>query len=338
MAKRLSGPQKAAILLLSLGEEAAAEVLKNLSEDEIQEVSRYMARFQEVTPADVDRVMNEYYLVAEKGRFLPAPPETKTEYLRKILARAVGEEQANATVEGLVQRKPENSFEQLRWHDPQTIADFLAGEHPQVIAVILANLGDPALAQAVIAALPEDMQRDILTRYARIRTVPDEWLEEIEASLSEDIAAARPTPGEGPAGERQVASVLGNAPQPMEDVLIDHLRSRNPELAERISQRIFAFSDLIKIDNYGVQLILRRTAGDDLVLALKLADEGLTRHLFRNMSEESARKVQEAVDGLGPVPVSRIEGAQKRIANTARVLIESGDIHPLERRPQTAAE
>ena len=338
MATRLSGPQKAAILLLSLGEDAAAEVIKNLSAEEVKEISQYMTRFQHVTPGDVDRVMNEYYLVAEKGRFLPAPPQTKIEYLKKILARAVGEEQAAQTVQGLVERKPESPFEELRWHDPQTIANFLAGEHPQVIAVILANMGDPTLAQAVIAALPEGMHKDILTRYAQIRSIPGEWLEEIEASLGQDMAASRTRPAPASAGEQRVVNMLGSAPQPMEDMLIEHLRAKNPELAERIGRRIFSFADLIKIDNYGIQLILKRTPGDDLVLALKIADEPLSRHLMRNMSDDAARKIQEAIDGLGPTPVTRIEAAQKRIANTARVLIESGEIYPLERRPATSAE
>lgn len=338
MATRLSGPQKAAILLLSLGEDAAAEVIKNLSAEEVKEISQYMTRFQHVTPGDVDRVMNEYYLVAEKGRFLPAPPETKIEYLKKILARAVGEEQAAQTVQGLVERKPESPFEELRWHDPQTIANFLAGEHPQVIAVILANMGDPTLAQAVIAALPEDMHKDILTRYAQIRSIPGEWLEEIETSLGQDMAASRTRPAPASVGEQRVVNMLGSTPQPMEDMLIEHLRAKNPELAERIGRRIFSFADLIKIDNYGIQLILKRTPGDDLVLALKIADEPLSRHLMRNMSDDAARKIQEAIDGLGPTPVTRIEAAQKRIANTARVLIESGEIYPLERRPATSAE
>jgi flagellar motor switch protein FliG len=250
----------------------------------------------------------------------------------------VGEEQASHTVQGLVERKPQSPFEELRWHDPQTIASFLAGEHPQVIAVILANLGDPALAQGIIAALPETMHKDILTRYAQIRTIPDEWLQEIEASLSQDMEASRTRPAPPPAGEQRVTDVLGAAPQPMEDLLIAHLRTRNPELAERIGKRMFSFADLIKIDNYGIQLILKRTPGDDLVLALKIADEPLSRHLLHNMSDEAARKIQEGIDGLGPTPVSRIEAAQKRIANTARVLIESGEVYPLERRPATRAE
>ncbi len=118
----------------------------------------------------------------------------------------------------------------------------------------------------------------------------------------------------------------------MEDALIEQLREKNPELAERIERRIFAFSDLLKIDNYGIQLVLKRTPGQDLVLALKLADEPVTRHLLRNMSGDSAARVQQAVDGLGPIPVTRIEAAQRRMANTARILIEKGEIYPLERR------
>lgn len=338
MATRLTGPQKAAILLLSLGEDSAAEVMKNLNEDEIKNLGQYMSKFDHVRPEDVDRVMNEYYRIAEKGRFLPAPPVTKMEYLKKILARAIGEEESDKIVEGMMERKPESPLEQLKWHDPQTIAGFLADEHPQVIAVILANMGDPALSQEIIAALPDDMQKDILTRYAQIRAIPQDWLDEIEASLGEDMAAARARPTEGPPGEENVAKLLSTAAQPMEDMLIDHIRGKNPELADRISRRIFSFSDLIKIDNYGIQLVLKRIPGNDIVLSLKLADEAITRHFLRNMSDDSALKIREAVEGLGPIQVSKIEAAQKRIANTARVLIEQGEIFPLERRKKEAAE
>lgn len=332
MAQRMSGPQKAAILLLTLGEEAAAEVLKNLSEAEIQEVSRYMAHYSEVTPQDVDRVANEFYLIAERGRFLPGPPTTKVEYLRKILGRAIGEERAGEMVDGLVARKADGPLEQLKWHDPNTIAGFLADEHPQVIAVILANMGDPPLARSVIEALPGAMQQDIFTRLARLRSIPDEWLEEIEASLSEEMAAPRPTAGGGEGGEQRVAEVLGAAEAPVEEALIEHLQRRNPELAERIRQRLFAFSDLLKIDNYGIQLVLKRISGRDLVLALKLADEPVKRHLLRNMAAQSAERFEQAVASLGPTPVAQIEAAQKRIARTARILIEGGEIFPLERR------
>lgn len=337
MSPHLTGPRKAAILLLTLGEEAAAEIMKNLNDNEIKDVSRYMQEFDNITAKDVDRVMNEFYLVAEKGRFLPGAPETKMEYLKKILSKAMGVEQAANLVEGLISREGASSLEQLKWHDPVTIADFLASEHPQVIAVILSNLGDPDLAREVIGALPETMQKDVLTRYAQIRTIPEEWLVEIEASLSEDMAAVRKQGPKASAGEQQVAKVLGSMAKPMEDTLIEHLRTKSPELAERIERRMFSFADLIKIDNFGMQLVLSATPGNDLVLALKLADEPITRHILRNMSADSAEKVRQAVEGLGAVPVKKIEEAQRRIANTARVMIEKGEIFPLERRPSEAA-
>lgn len=331
MSKRLRGPQKAAILLLSLGEEDAAEVMKNLSEDEIREVSQYMTQFEQVTPDDLDRVASEFYLVAEKARFLPENPTTKTEFLRKILGKALGGEKADEMVSGLVENRPDSRLEQLKWHNPRTIANFIADEHPQVIAVILANLGDPALAQEVMEELPPEMQMDVLTRYARLKDIPQEWLDEIEASLSEEMPLARP-PEKDEMGVEKMADVLEAADKPVEESLIAHLATRNPELAERIKKRLFQFSDLLKIDNYGIQLVLRNTSGEDLVVALKLADEALKSHLLRNLSTNSAENVEESLQSLGPLPVSRIEAAQKRLAQTARVLIEKGEIFPLERK------
>jgi flagellar motor switch protein FliG len=291
-----------------------------------------MARFREITPKDVSRVANEFYRVAEKGRFLPASPQTKVEYLRKILTRALGDERASEMLDGLVARRPESALEQLKWHDPKTIADFLIGEHPQVIAVILSNLGEAPLAHAVIGALPVPMQQDILTRFARLREIPQEWLDEIEATLGKEITAPAQRSSTQPVGEVRMAEVLESADKPVEDALIKHLERRNPDLAERIRKRLFSFPDLLKIDNYGIQLVLQRISGDDLVQALKLSDEMLKRHFLRNMAADSAEQVEQAILALGPTPISRIEAAQKRIAGIARGLIESGEIFPLKRR------
>ncbi len=336
MAARMTGARKAAVLLLSMGEEAAAEVLKNLSEREIREITQQMAEAVDVTPQQVDRVMNEFYLIAERARILPEPPVTKIEYMRKVLARALGDEKASAVVDGLAERPSVSTLEKLKWHDPQTIAHFIAEEHPQVVAVILANLGDAALARSVVEALPPEMQEDVFTRFVRIRDIPAEWLEEIEASLSEEFAPPTGAAESVPAGERQVARLLGTAPSGMEERLIEQIRQRNPELADSIQQRIFAFADLLKLDNYGLQQVLRRVPGSDLVLALKLADEPLVRHILRNMSDKSGKQLRQAVEGLPPTPIARIEAAQRRIANTARSLIEGGEIYPLQRRKRGA--
>ena len=336
MVKRLRGPQKAAILLLTLGEDGAAEVMKNLTEDEIREVSRYMTDFVQVTPQDLDRVANEFYLVAEKARILPGSPTTKTEYLRKILGKALGEDKADQVVGGLVKDRPKSRLEQLKWHDPKTIADFISEEHPQVIAVILSNLGDSQLAQSVMSELPGNMQMDVLTRFARIRDIPQEWLDEIESSLVEEMGSAelKDQPEEDAVG--RVADVLEAADKPAEESLIRHLAERDPELAGKIRDRMFQFEDVIKIDNYGIQLILKAITGEDLVLALKLADESLQRHFIRNLSTESAQRVEEALQSLGALPIARVETAQKRIASVARSLIEKGEIFPLQRSKKPA--
>ncbi|HUJ77320.1 MAG TPA: flagellar motor switch protein FliG [bacterium] len=327
---RLTGTQKAAILLLSLGEEAAAEVLKNLSEEEIVDVTRQMSRFHEITPQDVERVTNEYYLVAERARLLPTPPETKVEYLRKVLSKALGEERAQGLMEGLVSAPPGGALERLKWHDPSTIAAFIGQEHPQVIAVILANLGDPLLVRAVLEHLPDALQKEVLPRFARLRTIPPEWLAEIEESLTQAEA------GEGgvsrESGAQRVADLLSAAPRSVEAQLMGHLQRQNPALAERVRSQMFPFEDFIKVDNYGMQKVLARTPGDDVVLALRLAEEPLRHHFLRNMSPRSAAAIQQALEELGPTPVVEIEAAQRRIVTTARELEEKGELYVLDRK------
>jgi len=329
MPSRLTGAQKAAILLLSLGEEYAAEVIKNFSEEEIREVTRTMTRFQEITAEDVSRVTAEFYLIAERARQLPAAPETKTQFLKKILAKALGEEKSQSIVDGLASSQAAGALERLRWHDPATIAGFVSGEHPQVIAVILANLGDAGLAQSVVGELPSALQPDVMARLARLQTVPDEMLKEIEDSLDEQMSA-RGAPAAP--GVQRVAGVLASSPRRAGRVLMDQLERSNPGLAEQVREQMFQFEDLLKVDNPGVQKVLARTSGDDLVLALKLADDALRHHFLRNMSGPSAREVEAALETLGPTPVALIEAAQKRICSIARQLAEQGSITVLERR------
>jgi flagellar motor switch protein FliG len=329
MPPRLSGPQKAAILLLSLGEEAAAEVIKNMSEDEIKEVARYMGRFNEIRPEDVTRVTNEFYLVAERTRLLPAAPETKVQYLKKVLSRALGEERSSGIVNGLVDAPTGSALERLKWHDPATIAQFIGEEHPQVIAVILANLGDPALAQSVIAELPDAVGADVINRFARLRTVPDEVLKEIEETLNEQMS---PGPRGGTVGGQRVADLLSSAPRRMEKSLMGALQKQDPALAEAVRSQMFEFEDLMKVDNVGIQKLLARTASEDLVLALKVADDSLRRHFLHNMSPTSAKAVENALEELGPTPVSSVEAAQKRICTTARELADAGGLQVLDRK------
>lgn len=330
MARRLTGPQKAAILLLALGEEAAAEVLKNLSQEEIEEVAAYMNRVEEVSPQDVTRVTSEFYLVAERARILPEPPETRVQYLKKVLGKALGDARAQGIVDGMVRAGTGSALERLKWHDPGTIGAFIAEEHPQVIAVILANLGDTRLAQAVLAALPKPLQQDLQPRLARLRTIPTAWLDEIERSLGE--MAPSDAEAEGESGPQRVASLLASATGAVEKRWLGDIERRDPDLAERIRDHLFPFDDFIKVDSYGMQKVLARTPGEDIVLALKVADEDLKRHFLTNLSPQAAASIEQALDELGPTSIAQIEAAQRRIATTAKEMEKRGELFVLERK------
>ena len=338
MSEKLSGARKAAILLLSLGEEAASEVLKNLTEVEIREVTRQMRTFEDISQAQVQRVANEYYMLAERGRFLPGSPETKTAFLRRILGRAMGEEEAERIIEGVLENKNVGELERLQWHDPATIAEFVSGEHPQVMAVILANLGDPDLTRMVLEALPDHLRPEVLARLLRIREVSEEWIEEIESSLEEEINQTEKAHGENEdsgssaGASDRVAGVLNATSSGMQQTILDHIEKQDPALAAKIRNQMFPFEEFIKVDHFSIQKVLERCTNQDLVYALRTADDGLRRHFFRNLSPENAKSLAEAIEGFGPIRISEIEAAQNRLSNIARELAVQGELHLLQRR------
>ena len=330
MAERLTGPQKAAILLLSIGEEAASEVLKKLSQAEIKRLTEHVSRFQDITPRDVDRVANEYFLIAERGRFLPGPPETKIAYLKKVLEKALGAEKSAALLEGMLAAPASGALEKLTWHDPSTIAEFLTSENPQVIAVILANLGDPELLENVMGELPDRVSQDVLARLVRLREISPDWVAEIEQSLAERMYSTRK--GEVGSSAYKVAGVLNSASAEMGDKVMREIDERDPGLAGKIREQMFPFEDFIRIDNLGIQKILAKASTEDVVMALHTADEPLRRHLFRNFSGEAARTIGKAMKDLGPMRISEIENAQKRLSIIARELSAQGELLILEKR------
>ena len=332
MTNRLSGPQKAAILLLSLGEEAASDVIKNLSEEEVQLITPHLSNFEDVTPNEVERVTNEFYLIAEKGKFLPAAPETKTNFLKKILSKALGAKKGTNLIEGMLNKDVSSSLEKLKWHDPTTIAEFLSGEHPQVIAVILAYLGDPNLTKNVLDEFPEGVREDLLVRLMRLKEISPEWVEEIEKSFSTEMYAEEEEPEEKKAASDKVAGMLNAAPQGMETSIMSHIEQMDQGLADRIREQMFPIDDFIKLDNYSMQKVLEKATNEDLVLVLRTAEEPLRRHFFRNLSTENARELKEAIESFGPIRISDIESAQKRLSNIARDLAAKGELHLLERK------
>lgn len=334
MASRLTGSKKAAILLLALGEEAASEVIKNLSPQEIEQVTKSIQDFGDVTPGEVERVTNEFYLIAEKGKFLPGSPETKTAFLKKVLAKGMGDESAKKLVEGIIETPEGSELERLKWHDPTTIAEFLDKEHPQVVAVILANLGDSGLTRQVLEHFQESRRQDILARMVRLREISLEWIEEIEAALTSELSTEGEPAEQEPVGINKMADVMSAAPPAMEKELMGSLSSRDPALAGQIRERLFDFDDFIRMDNFSIQKVLGKVTNEDLVLALRTADERIKKHFFRNLSDENVRQLEEAIQNFQPTRISSIEEAQKRLCQVARELNQNGEIRLLERKRQ----
>ena len=330
-ATKLTGHQKAAIMLLSIGEDAAAEVMKHLAEDEIKGIAGFMSRFQEITPADVERVCNEYFIRTEKGVVPPIPLETKSQYLKKVLGKAVGEARADELLGEMLLAPPGGALEKLQWHAPHTVANFISREHPQVVAVILATMEEQGLADKVLAILPADLQKDVVERIAGLKTIPSERIRDIEESLEQMMASEEGNLYKGDSGTHRVAEVLNTSPVAMENAIMSHIEEKDPDLAERIRDQMLRFDDFIKMDNPGIQKVLNLSTMQDLVLALRTADEYLREHILSNLSNRMAQQIVDEIENLGPTRVTEIEAAQSRLTGIARELIGKGEVNILGR-------
>lgn len=323
--EEFTGPEKSAILLLTLGEDVAAEVLKYLEEPEIQKLSNYMSQLDAVSGDAVNRITQEFYQKALEGGGLTRGGE---EYLRKLLSRALDPEKVEWILENLSIPSEETGLETIKWLDPQTIARFTRSEHPQTIAIILAHL-EPQQATAVLAELPEVLRPDVALRIATLERIPSGVLKDLGDVLQKELMATgtvetvRKT---NIGGVEVVAEMLNQMDQSMEHGILSKIEETHPDLAEQIRQLMFVFEDLIHVDDRGMQQILKEVSTDNLVMALKTASEGLREKIFRNMSERAAMMLREDLEALGPARLADVEKAQQAVVRTAKKLEDEGKI------------
>lgn len=318
----LNGAEKAAILLLALGEEVAPLVLKFMTEKEIQRISNYMSHMTEVEASVVDTILEEFFEIANGVDGLVAGGK---EYVKKLLLKALDPDKAAWILSNLSTPSLETGLEALKWLDPQTIARFLQGEHPQTIAVIVAHL-DPIPAGAVMAALPASMQTDVIIRIASLERIPPGVIRELDQVLQKELKATGALETNKVGGIEAVAEILNNIDQASEREIMSSIEEINATLADDIRQLMFTFEDLNGVDDRGMQTILREIANDELVLALKTASETLREKILRNMSQRAATMLREELDVMGPVRVSDVEHAQQRITQIAKRLEAEGKI------------
>ena len=321
---KMTGPKKAAILLLALGEDAAADVMKNLEEAEIQQVGYYMSRFTDVSPEELDIVLEEFYrnsVMADEGVNISSSPD----FVKNALTKALGADRAKELSDNLRAGEEEAGLEALRYAEPIMISNYIRTEHPQTIALILSYLKNAEQSSAVLRDLPESIQADILYRMAVIESIPPGVISEMNEVLTEEMKTAG-SMAASVGGVEPVAEILNSVDKATETRILSSIEETNPDLAEQIRELMFTFEDMALIDAKQMQLVMKDVDQADMVLALKTASDAVKELIFSSMSSRAAEMVREDLENLGPAKLSDVEASQQKIIKVVKKLEEAGTI------------
>jgi len=321
---KMTGPKKAAILLLALGEDAAADVMKNLEEAEIQQVGYYMTRFTDVSPEELDIVLEEFYrnsVMTDDGVNISSSPD----FVKNALTKALGADRAKELSDNLRAGEEEAGLEALRYAEPIMISNYIRTEHPQTIALILSYLKNAEQSSAVLRDLPESLQADILYRMAVIESIPPGVISEMNEVLTEEMKTAGSI-ATSVGGVEPVAEILNSVDKATETRILASIEETNPDLAEQIRELMFTFEDMALIDAKQMQLVMKDVDQADMVLALKTASDAVKELIFGSMSSRAAEMVREDLENLGPAKLSDVEAAQQKIIKVVKKLEEAGTI------------
>ncbi len=318
--KGLKGYEKAAIVLMSMDEAAVSDMLKGLHDDELEALATAFSRLQKVPREQVEEVMSDFNKqVSASDDYLYGDEE----FLKKAMEKAVGPQKARE----IMGRSLESftGIESLRRLDAKTIANFLKGEHPQTLALILSNI-DSEQASQVVPLLPEEYQAEIILRMASMDGVPPAVLREVEEVIRNNFQDAAVSRDRAAGGLEAVVNILNLVDKGSEERIMGEVDSKDPDLADAIRKLMFVFDDLAKVDDKSIQTLLKEISTDELAIALKSVSEDVKQAFFRNMSERAAQIMQEDMEAKGPVRLSEVERAQQEIIKTARNLEAEGKI------------
>ncbi len=317
-----SGLVDAAILLMALGEDAAAEVFKHLSPKEVQRLGETMSRTRTTSRERMQSVLERFQKDAGDLRTLVADTD---EYIRAVLRRALGDDKAGLLIERILQGGDVSGIESLKWMDPQSVAELIRNEHPQIIASILVHL-ERDQASAVLMHLAERLRHDVMLRIATLDGIQPNALRELNDVLTKVLAGGEKLKRKKLGGTKAAAEILNFFGGSNETVVLDAIREHDADLAQRIADQMFTFDDLNRLDDRAIQLLLREVANDSLIVALKGADTELRERIFRNMSQRAAETLRDDLESKGPVRLSEVEAEQKEILKTVRRLADEGQI------------
>lgn len=318
----LSRVDQAAILLLTLGESNAAEILKHMGPKEVQRLGTAMAQLSNVQQYEVEAVLDNFMEEVGTQTGLGMGSDR---YIRDMLISALGEDKANGLIDRILLGGNTTGLDTLKWMDPRSVADIIRNEHPQIQAIVLAYLDADQSAQ-IISHFPEKVRLDVMFRVASLDTVQPSALQELNDILEKQFLGSSGTQAKDIGGYKTAAEIVNNLDSSIGSELLDSIREVDEDLGTQIQDLMFVFDNLKDVDDRGIQGLLREVSSDVLILALKGADEILQEKIFGNMSKRAAELLRDDLETKGPVKVSDVEAAQKEILTIARRMADSGEI------------
>ena len=316
------GVQRSAILLMSIGEEEAVEVFKYLGPKEVQKLGLAMAKLSNVTREQVADVLKKFRTEAAQQTNIGTASD---QYLRTVLTRALGNDKAAGLIDRILQGNDNSGIESLKWMDATSVAELIKGEHPQIIATILVHL-DPDQAGEVLGQLTERLRNDVVLRIATLEGVQPSAMRDLNETLSLILSGTDKVKKSARGGVDAAAEILNNLGATVEASITSHLREVDPDLAQKIQDKMFVFENLMDLDDRGIQLLLREVQSETLVVALKGTIEPLREKVFKNMSQRAAEMLRDDLESKGPVRLSEVENEQREILRVVRRLAEEGQI------------
>ncbi|MEK6594969.1 MAG: flagellar motor switch protein FliG [Pseudomonadota bacterium] len=316
------GIKKSAILLMSLGEQEAASVIKLLGPKEVQKLGAAMSSLENISRDEIENILREFCDEAEEKTTLG---QDSSEYIRRVLINALGDEKAANLIDRILHGGDTSGIEGLKWMDAPSVAELIKNEHPQIIATILVHL-ERDHASEILSLFTERLRNDTLLRIATLDSIQPDALRELNDVLTKLLSGSNNIRKSAMGGVRAAAEILNFVPTAQESSVIDNIKQYDEELAQQIMDEMFVFDNLIDIDDHGIQLLLREVQSESLIIALKGAQEEVRKKIFKNMSQRAGEALREDLESKGPVRVSEVEAEQKEILKILRQLADDGQI------------
>jgi flagellar motor switch protein FliG len=321
-AAEISGKQRAAILLMSLGEQDAANLLKQLDAKDVQQLGIAMSELQEVSRDQMTNVLQKFIGVVDGKADVASSSQ---EYVRRVLTQAVGKQKADLLLDRLSTGQAGQGIEALKWMEAKAVAQIVGAEHPQIAALVLSHL-EAEQSASILALLPEQMRTEVLMRIATTNEVPQSALNELDHLIEKQAAGPPPATLRQIGGAKTVANILNSMKKEASSEELGKIEQADGEMHQKIKDLLFIFDNLLDIDDRGIQAVLRDVGSDTLALALRGAEPEVQDKIMRNMSKRAAEILRDDMEARGPVKLAEVEAAQKEIVVIAQRLAEEGTI------------